>query len=90
MNWTHRAAKWVAVILDENRMENLTHPLPGFRNDAIYLVLGEVAYEQDTSSAASAVVQGIRHYVLLDLSSGNIMPGMYHAERFRGATEDEL
>ncbi len=52
-----------------------------FHNDIIkpnmiYLVLGEVA--------------DIRHYVLLELRTGRIIPGMFHIESFVEADEDDF
>lgn len=50
--------------------------LDGLAFDRNYAILGEVG--------------SIDHYIILDISTGNIMPGMWHKERFELVPEEEL
>lgn len=95
MNWTQQVFPLVAVVLDENDSTNTSHPIEGCNFGDIYLVMGEVSCygvqefdEPDIHDKPR--LDGIRHYVLLNLSTGQILPGMFHAERFRSATVEEL
>lgn len=68
------------VCLDEENELNKTHPLGGsivFRR--AYLVVGEPALEPSELHDDG----GIRHYILLDIGSGEILRGMHHGDRFR-------
>jgi hypothetical protein len=70
------APRLIPLKLRDDEM-NRTYPLPApFNNmNAVYLLLGEVG--------------STRHYVVSDLRTGAICPGMIHLERFRQADEDE-
>ena len=84
MDWTENTRLLQAVVLNEDEV-NTTHPLANIIPGRVYLVLGEVACENEEGQ-----LQGIRHYVLQDLGSGKIEPGMYHDDRFRAATDEDL
>ena len=88
MNWLNFVPKLVAVVLDEKNPTNISHPIAGFEAGQIYLVMGQVAHI--IPDALDDPIEGIHHYVLLNLRTGQVMPGMYHDDRFRAATEDEI
>jgi len=71
--------KFPVVMLDEGNPQNKPWPLPGLSWNEVYMIIGEVAQEG----------RGIEHYILMDFK-GNVIPGMYHADRFRFATDREF
>jgi|TARA_Y100000310_G_scaffold27729_1_gene26343 hypothetical protein len=77
--------KFPVVRLDEGNWQNDDYPLTGFDRAGAYMVIGEVAYGEDNKTG----FQGIDHYILMNFN-GKVMPGMYHADRFRFATDEEF
>ncbi len=73
------------VCLDEKQEHNLTHPIPSLEFNRAYIVFGEPALEPNEYSLDG----GMRHYMLYDLRTGKMIPGMFHGDRFRRVTHDD-
>jgi hypothetical protein len=65
-----------AVRLDVKSFPNVEKPMKQLKEGAIYIVLGEVSNSD--------------HYILLELESGHILPGMWHMDRFEEVSRDDI
>ncbi len=74
-----------AVCIDENEELNKTHPLPSIIPERAYLLFGQVS----TFDKSEGVQIPIHHFVLYDIGSGKMVPGMFHADRFRYVTDED-
>jgi hypothetical protein len=59
----------------ENQPEYMKD-IPGLNFKDRYLILGEVGE--------------IHHYIMMNMSTGQVLPGMFHLERFEEVPEDEI
>lgn len=48
-----------------------------------YLLLGQV------SVLENGFQEGIHHYILMNITTGTIIPGMWHSDRFRYITNED-
>ena len=61
-----------------------------FYNDEEKKVRMDNRLQKDKTSLVLGEVGNINHYILLDYTTGNIMPGMYHLENLIRLDNDEL
>jgi hypothetical protein len=78
------------VCLDEKQEQNehyrgLTAESSHLRFETAYLVIGEPQLEPSEYNPDG----GIRHYILMELGTGKIIPGMMHGDRFRRVTSED-
>lgn len=53
------------------------NPIPiGYNLKDLYIVLGEVA--------------DIKHYIILNMTTGQILPGIFHLEHFEEVNRDDI
>jgi hypothetical protein len=78
--------RFPVVCIDETDTFN-TDPATAldFPLNTAYLVIGQpTVIDPDTGEP-----DDINHYILLDISKGEILRGMYHADRFRFVNHDD-